>query len=242
MSIVGNWNSRSGVIRPGAMGIEPGSRLSPVSTKDMVSVTTLATESLRSAILTGRLVPGERLRQDQLAAALGVSRQPVREALKQLENEGLIRTTTNGVFTRTFTDDDIRENYRLRELLEGEAASLAARNLDADAVAYLELLNGRLKPGLGPNEILRTNYQFHKGIRAAANSPKLDKFIDELWFGITVATPLTIPGRVKRSVREHALILVALSAGDPSAAREAIRVHINNAANEYFAGRLPDTK
>jgi len=212
-------------------------RLLPVRAKDIVSVTTLVTESLRSAILEGRLVPGERLLQDELAAGLGVSRQPVREALRQLQNEGLVTTSNNGMAIRIFTEEDIGENYRLREMLEGEAAFLAAKTINADLVASLELLNDQLRSEFRPSEILRLNRQFHKIIRTAANSPKLDKFIDELWLGITVATPLTIPGRTTRATREHAAIVKALATRDPTAAREAVRLHISNAAKEYFERR-----
>src|SRR2546427_9902876 len=97
-----------------------------------------ATEVIRQAILDGRLEPGRRLKEEELARELGISRTPVREALLILQAEGLVVGTPNrGAIVRAHDSDDLRDLYDLRALLEGHGARLAAARISAEPLALL---------------------------------------------------------------------------------------------------------
>src|SRR5258708_26156425 len=97
-----------------------------------------ATELIREAILDGRLEPGSRLKEEELARELGISRTPVREALLILHSEGLIETTPNrGALVRTHDAEDLIDLYQLRALLEGYAAGQAATRISQTQLHHL---------------------------------------------------------------------------------------------------------
>ena len=99
---------------------------------DQQQLTDRVCAALREAITSGRLAPEERIKQERIAAELGVSRTPVREALHLLEREGLVRLVPRrGAIVQGFTAADVRELYELRELLEPAAAELATVRADA---------------------------------------------------------------------------------------------------------------
>src|SRR5207247_11200915 len=97
-----------------------------------------ATELIREAIIEGRLAPGQRLKEEELARELGISRTPVREALLMLQAEGLVDAAPNrGAVVRSHDADDLEDLYQLRALLEGYAARRAAAHISETAVADL---------------------------------------------------------------------------------------------------------
>lgn len=210
-----------------------------IHARDVVHVSDLVTDALRNAILTKRYPPGTRLRQEEVAQTLGVSRQPVRDAMKQMIGEGLLVSGSKGYIVREFTPEYLAENYRLRALLEGEAASLAASRISAAEIEELIRANGIFGEANSGGAHLRANYDFHKLIRGASASPTLEKIVDELWLVTTIATPVIIPGRLEHSQAEHLNIIAALEAGNGEAARTAMRLHIQNAAVKYF-GSIPE--
>ncbi|MCU1663995.1 MAG: transcriptional regulator, GntR family [Pseudonocardia sp.] len=219
-------------MRPGARA---GESLTSIQPQDVVSVSDLVTDALRTAILSNKYPAGTRLRQEEVANALGVSRQPVREAMKEMVREGLlIAEGAKGHFVREFTAESLAENYRLRRILESEAAFRAAHRITKEQLAQLAELNAALAAYSSGSKQLRANYDFHKVIRVAAESPTLERIIDSIWAVATVATPVTIPGRAHRSRDEHDAIIAALEARDADAARDSIIVHIENAATDYF--------
>ena len=220
---------------------ERRSRLSPVTPEVVVSVSEAVTRSLREAILQGRLLPGERLVQDELAAELGVSRQPVREALRRLESEGLIvQLPQRGFVVREYREEDIRENYHLRQLLESEAARLAAERIRPDELEELRALNRALGEAVETGDtssMVELNAQFHRMVHESSRIPQLVRLIQQLWAGRTVFTPLFVPGRARRSVAEHGELLQALAERNPERAAVAMREHIARAAADYFRRR-----
>src|SRR5438067_4229529 len=97
-----------------------------------------ATELIREAIIDGRLPPGQRLKEEELARELGISRTPVREALLVLQTEGLVDAAPNrGAVVRSHDGDDLEDLYQLRALLEGYAARRAAANITVASLADL---------------------------------------------------------------------------------------------------------
>ena len=122
---------------------------------------------LEEAILDGELKPGERLRAEALAQRFGTSRTPIREALLQLEAQGLVQVEHNrGAVVRTFDRDDLRDLYEVRALIEPHGAARAATRIDASACARLEAL-------CDEEDQLVANEEFHGIILEAAQSPRL---------------------------------------------------------------------
>ncbi len=215
-------------------------QLGPLTTEAVVSVNEAITRVLREAILQGKLRPGQRLLQDDLASELNVSRQPVREALLRLESEGLVlRSLQRGYVVRAYAEEETRENYRLRELLESEAARMAAERIRPDELTELESLNNAMaREATGDlSRLITLNGRFHHLIHEASRMPTMVRFLNQLWIGRTIFTPLYLAGRAERSVGEHAEIILALAERDPEKAASSMREHIRRAATEYFESR-----
>jgi len=212
--------------------------LTSVSPDMLTSVNDVVTRTIRVAILRGKFPPGHRLLQEDLAAQLGVSRQPVREALRRLQTEGLVvHAPRRGMVVREFSKDDVHENYRLRQLLESEAALLAAERIGPAQVQRLRDINQAMAGAVSTDDsdrLLELNAEFHRSIHEAARMPTLARLISQLWVGLTVFTPLFIPGRAKRSVKEHRALIAALEKHNSEEAASVMRAHIERAAAEYF--------
>jgi DNA-binding GntR family transcriptional regulator len=124
-------------------------------------------DQLQHAILEGVLQPGERLRAEALAQRFGTSRTPVREALLQLEAQGLVEVEPNrGAVVRSFDRDDLRDLYEVRALLEPKAAALAAHRISDEAIEQLDQL-------CAADDLIVANEAFHRIILEAARSPRL---------------------------------------------------------------------
>src|SRR5690349_1633896 len=130
---------------------------------------------LRSAILEGRLSPGERLRAEAVAERLGTSRTPVREALLMLEREGLVVVEPHrGAIVRAFDAADLLDLYEVRELIEPHAARRAATRIEPGAIERLHELNDLAeRPDASVDDQIAYNEEFHALIVAAAGSPRL---------------------------------------------------------------------
>src|SRR2546428_6573925 len=135
-----------------------------------------ATELIRAAIIDGRVEPGRRLKEEELARELGISRTPVREALLMLQAEGLVVATPNrGAMVRVHDAEDLDDLYQLRALLEGHAARRAAIRISDAALDELGASCERfaaLVDGGELSEIVRENALFHNTILEAAGSQR----------------------------------------------------------------------
>lgn len=215
--------------------------LEPLPEELITSLRELVARHIRKAILEGRLRPGEKLVQEELAKSLGISRQPVREALRRLEAEGLVvYQPRRGVFVREYTAADMQEIYMLRRLLEGHAARLAAARLEPNEWLRLEHINEQMAAAAAAadgDRFVELNHAFHHIIHAGARSPRLLELIQRVWIGDTVYGPLFLPGRAERSVSEHRRILAALRQRDAEAAAAAVCEHITNAERNFFEYR-----
>src|SRR6201991_4827488 len=128
---------------------------------------------LEEAILEGELKPGERLRAEALAQRFGTSRTPIREALLQLEGQGLVEVEPNrGAVVRAFDREDLLDLYRVRALLEPAAAALAARRLESREWHRLQTLCDRAETAPVEDQI-EYNEQFHRIVAEASGSPRL---------------------------------------------------------------------
>lgn len=141
----------------------------------------LVLEAVRSAILSGLIAPGARLRQEELADLFGTSRIPVREALRALEYEGLVTSEPHRGFTVTSLDaDDIEEVYELRILLEGQAVRLAIPMLTEHDVEQLGELFRRMQAATTPDEQLASREAFYGTLYAISGRPRLVGMIARL--------------------------------------------------------------
>src|SRR2546429_5837984 len=140
-----------------------------------------ATELIRQAILDGRLEPGSRLKEEELARELGISRTPVREALLVLQAEDLVVATPNrGATVRVHDAKDLQEQYELRALLEGLATRRAAERITKDEVELLRESCGRFDE-ISPDEdlrgVVRENLFFHHTILSVSASDRLTALV-----------------------------------------------------------------
>ena len=182
-------------------------------------------ENLREAILEGRLRPGQRLMEVQLAEQLGVSRTPVREAIRKLELEGLvIMLPRKGAYVANMSLKDVIDVLEIRASLEGLAASLAAQRMNSDDIKKLEKIAKEYEKSIKDSE-------FHECIFKATNNKKLHHLINSLWeqvyrFRVTYISDY---GSSLSIINEHKLILDAIKKGDTELAKKYATEHIEKA-------------
>src|SRR4051794_38191710 len=153
--------------------------VNPLRSARAVNSSQLASDLIREAILDGELVAGERLKEDDLARRLDVSRTPVREALRRLQAEGLVVVEPQrGATVRAYAREELDDMYRLRAVLEGYAARRAAERIAADDLDALRKSCDRFarlaaRTRVTPRELARENQLFHDTILAAADARRL---------------------------------------------------------------------
>ncbi len=149
-------------------------RIIDANRRGTITAQEVVLSSLREAILAGVLVPGARLRQEELAEHFGTSRIPVREALRALEYEGLVRSEPHRGFTVTSLDaDDVEEVYDLRILLEGHAVRLAMPLLTDEDLEELDLLHAQMGAATTPDEQLAARERFYVRLFSVSGRPRL---------------------------------------------------------------------
>jgi len=194
---------------------------------------------IRAAIIDGRLPAGSKLDQNEIAATLGVSRMPVREALKQLQAEGLVVVYPyRGVEVAALDTGDIREMFAIRGTLERLAVGKALENLGpADFRKMHEILQAMDAlvghEGRG-DEWTMLNRDFHAGINYACGWPRLLETIDQFRGNVEryVRLYISVRGR-EQSQREHWALLEACENNDVARAQAVIEAHSRNTA-EYL--------
>jgi DNA-binding GntR family transcriptional regulator len=183
-------------------------------------------------IRNGALLPGARLRETELAERLGISRTPVREAIRQLEADGLVtHLPRQGATIRSLDHGEVIELYEMRAVLEGTAARLAARAASAIELEELAALNDELATAAPGSTAREVNRQFHRTLLDSARNRFLVKAMNALQRTLLILGPSTLADgtRATDAVAEHAEILRALSARDGEAAEAAMRLHIEAA-------------
>ncbi len=196
-----------------------------------VSKTDLVAALIRELIITGELAAGQQLRQRDLAQRFRVSQTPVREAMRRLESEGLVISDTHRGFTVVEPDDGpVEENFQIRAALESLGASLAARRIDAEGIARLQLLNDRMR-ALADDDVRYAdlNREFHFTVYEYARSPLLLTLMRLLWASLQGGPPVSRTHA--ESARQHDAILDALRAGDAAATSARTYQHIMSAAH-----------
>jgi DNA-binding GntR family transcriptional regulator len=200
------------------------------------------TSALRRAIVSGLLQPGEALSETVLARRFGVSRTPVREALKQLERERLVEIVPRvGTYVRQATAGEVLEALVVKEVLEGTAARLLAARRGAPEIAELGRVARDLERAAAAGDlpaVVEANQRFHELIHRGAGSVKLQFHLELLLnefrvpYQRLVSLTLSRPARLRRMLEEHRRILAALEAHDAAEAERAMRAHVRAGREE----------
>lgn len=197
------------------------------------TISSIAQERIRDAILEGILAPGRRIDQNQLARDLDTSLVPVREALKKLEAEGFVQIIPRrGAFVTDTSITDMEDLYFARGILEGQAGYHAAPNLTESELEQLDILHGKIGETLAAHdyvEFTHLNRRFHFLIYDAAKSKYLSNMIASLWDLAERYRYRYVFFKDQGAViqAEHLAILDACHAHASKALREAIVFHMN---------------
>jgi len=188
-----------------------------------------ARQTLRAEILEGRLGPGTKLIQTELAARLDVSTTPVREALQDLAREGLVLLDPHrGAFVRELSLDEVREIYELRILLEPMLLRRSVPGLSEALLAAADELRQRMAEEEDLSRWAELNREFHATLFSPAADTRLAGIVAGLRDSATpfVALSLRKPSQRESSNAEHAELLGLLRAGDVAAAEDLTRRHL----------------
>lgn len=191
-----------------------------------------AYQRLVEAIANGELPPGTRLREMELSERLGLSRTPVREALRALEADGLVRhQPRQGAMVRQLDHAEVMELYEMRAVLEGTAARLAARMASPVEVQALTALNAEFAATQDPAAAAEINQQFHLTLIGAARNRFLLRAVEALRKTMLILGPttMTIEARVEEAASEHAGVIAAMEDRDGARAEALMRSHIEAA-------------
>ncbi|MFJ3929013.1 MULTISPECIES: GntR family transcriptional regulator [unclassified Streptomyces] len=203
----------------------------------------LVYDSLREAILSGRLAPGERVNMDELARSLGVSKIPIREAVKRLESEGLLASRAHSGVVVTRVDKSAGQGaFLAREVIDGLVAKLAAARADDRLLSELRAVQQGMREALrtkDADELQHLNSEFHRLLAEASGYHILAELTE--WLLVTirryrVAAPRAVPDWAA-VIEEHEVILDALRRKDPVSAEAAARAHTVSQAGREVEGR-----
>lgn len=191
-----------------------------------------AAQYIRDLILRGVIRPHERIPQDVIAADLGVSRLPVREALLSLEKEGLVSLKAHrGAFVAPIEQVDVEDQYEMYAAIHGLAAARAAARIDGDSLKRMEEIHKRFRTSNDPDTLDSLDFEFHRIINLAGGSRRLRSVLRALLIlsrNIPHNFFLSVPKAKERAVRGHARILKALKSRDSEAAAEACIKHLRD--------------
>jgi DNA-binding GntR family transcriptional regulator len=222
---------------------DPQAAPSAVGAQDL-PLTDVVRDALREAIAEGRFRPGDRLIEGKLAELFGVSRNPVREALKALANEGVVTIAPRrGAVVAALSESEAAEVVELRAALEGLCARLAARRLDPDAADELSTILARGDELAGRGDLRglsRLNDAFHAELARAGRNRFLADFMRTLrtktqWLFDSISEE-----RAGRSWAEHAGILRAVLDRDEEMAALLASRHVTNVGGGMTAARTPE--
>jgi DNA-binding GntR family transcriptional regulator len=188
---------------------------------------------IRELIFSGRLRPGTKIDQDELADELGVSKLPVREALITLESEALVRNIPRrGAFVAHLSRVDVMDHYNVFGMVSGLAAERAATALSDDELADVVELNDRMRASSSATEQEELNFRFHRAINRASGSRRLRSVLLLLGQSLPARFFVNYPSWTEIANPDHDRIVRALRARDPQEARAAMERHLRDSA-EY---------
>ena len=189
-------------------------------------------EQLRERIFSRELAPGSWIDELKLAGTYGISRTPLREALKVLATEGLVTMKVRrGAYVTEVNEKDLTDVYHLLSLLESDAATVVATTATAEQMGELQTLHQRLGKALGDREqFFALNEAFHMRLLAIANNRWRDQMVADLRkvMKLNRHNSLLKTGRIQESLAEHDAIMAAIALHDGPAAGRCMRAHFAN--------------
>jgi len=210
-------------------------RLSPIKLDSYKPLREVVSEALREAIINQTLKPGERLMEIQLAEELGVSRTPIREAIRRLELEGfLVMVPRRGTYVADLSLKDINEVFEIRTALDVLAAGLAAERITEEELEQMERLLVQIGERIDKGDaeaIVDADGQFHDILYRASRNDRLVGIISNLREQFTRFRTISMayPGRIKNTLEEHRRLVEAIGQRDPELAQQYAREHMENA-------------
>lgn len=192
-------------------------------------LSTVAYGAVLNMILRGTIAPGEIVTERLIAARLGMSRTPVREAVRRLEGEGTLERQRGGALVvRPYSMEEFLHALAVRRLLEGEAARLAAGKVSPEVLAAARERIARLRANGLADTARQDDRDFHAAVAEASGNPVLATAISDLRKRTAMFRLGRLPERVDQVCDEHLTIVDALASGDGEAARTAMQTHIDN--------------
>ncbi len=191
-------------------------------------------DMLRDMMMTGKLKEGNKVNENELCSSMGISKTPLREALRVLSVEGLIKLVPNrGAFVTQPTFNEIEEMFDVMSLLEGFCASVACDKMRSRDFAHLEKLHAQLEKKYAQRDqegYIRINNQYHSFLQEMVNNRILNQIIDGLRKKILLYRfqSLNTPARFESSIREHRNLLDAFRQRDSERAKLLMRVHLKS--------------
>lgn len=193
-------------------------------------------EQLRQRIFSGELIAGSWIDELKLARDYGISRTPLREALKVLATEGLVTMKVRrGAYVTEVSEQDLREVYHLLGLLEADAAEQVAKNANAQQIDELQQLHNDLEaaatlPQPDRERFLQCNERFHLRLLEIANNRWALQMVADLRkvMKLNRRNSLQKTGRIAESLAEHSTVMRAFAAHDPAAASSGMLQHFRN--------------
>lgn len=199
---------------------------------------------LKTAIIQGDLAAGAKLTEAKISTQLGVSKTPVREALRQLAEEEFVKITPHqGVVVNEILTEDIEEFLQIRMALEGMAANLTAKRISKKEIKKLEKYNEQMYKFAIEKDFTafaKENDKFHNLLLHASGNKRLMRIVGNFtdiarrfWL-----KSLSKPEKLKSSLEEHSNILTALKKKDSEQAERLVRIHLNNALRMILNGAV----
>ena len=207
--------------------------LTPIELVRQESLTSLVQREIERRIVAGELSPGAKLNEAELAAAMGISRGPVREAFRALEQAGLVHTEKNrGVFVRQVSLEEANEIYEVRAALEAQIGRLAAGRAKPPQIERLRAIVKRMRAaGRDPEAYFPLNIEFHEALAEAAGNRALAthyrRVVNELNLYRREAIQRNVDV-IPVSTREHAAVVDAVAEGDAALAARLLYDHVIN--------------
>lgn len=198
------------------------------------SITSQVSNAIRDAIVNGEYEPGQKLSEVNLSEYYQVSRTPIREALKQLEREGLVEIIPRvGTCVAKPTEKDLKELFRVKEVLEGLAAGLLAENRNREIINKVQSSVADMEKAIqefNNKHYVQANTTFHHAILTGADNSKLsyllNLLLNQIPYNRYVYLTIENPKRLENSLNEHKAILSAIEKGDREQAERAMREHV----------------
>ena len=209
-------------------------KLTPIKLDSYQPLREVVCEALRDAIREGTLKPGERLMEIQLAEQLGVSRTPVREAIRKLELDGyVIMMPRRGTYVANMSMRDISDIFEIRSALESLSNGLAAQRITPEELEHLQRLLVMISSYVAEKDmdkIVEVDIEFHDLLYHASRNKRLVGIISNLRDQLTRfrTVSMSYPGRLEATMEEHRAIVDAISNGDSKAAEKAAEKHMEN--------------